>query len=116
MELLCECDTLLRRGGGFAKGGDVIAFTPKEALERRNGIIRKTARERTTIVRKYMNPLIKTIFYPKACFLHFSSHVFRGFREAASYIADYNQDSNLVKDLTKVLHSDIERLQQVNKH
>lgn len=46
MELLCECDTLLRRGGGFAKGGDVIAFTPKEALERRNGIIRRTARER----------------------------------------------------------------------
>lgn len=52
MELLCECDTLLRRGGGFAKGGDVIAFTPKEALERRNGIIRRTARERTTLLLK----------------------------------------------------------------
>lgn len=51
MELLCECDTLLRRGGGFAKGGDVIAFTPKEALERRNGIIRKKARERTLLLK-----------------------------------------------------------------
>lgn len=68
MELLCECDTLLRRGGGFTKGGDVIAFSPKEALERRNGIIRKTAQERTTSERKYRNPLIKTSLYPKACY------------------------------------------------
>lgn len=68
MELLCECDTLLRRGGGFAKGGDVIAFTPKEALERRNGIIRKTARERTTPERKYRKTLLLKPLLPKGVF------------------------------------------------
>lgn len=51
MELLCECDTLLRRGGGFSKGGDVIAFTPKEALEREN-----SARENNSVINTSFRP------------------------------------------------------------
>lgn len=60
MELLCECDTQLWVGGGFAKGGDVVAFTPKEALERRKGIIRRTTS--CKLDHKYTNPITKMYF------------------------------------------------------
>ncbi len=61
--------------------------------------------------------LIKPLFAQRRVFycMMFDRHVVRGFREEVSFIADYEQDSNLVKD-TKVLHTDINWMQQVHAH